>query len=346
MPATKRGGGEAPGREAQATQRMMDLLFALSNARTPLSTSAILSNSDIGYGSDKRDSDLKKFRRDRAQLAEAGIVIREANAAGAAENEESRWEIDRARTFAEAGLVSCADAELLLDAIDAQRTRRDLPFLPVLDRVRGKVARLATGVAEGPDGWGAQDARDADPVLDTLWDAFSRRRAIRISYRDGRGRESERELRVYGIVSLEGHVYTVGLDGASGEVRTFRADRIARAKAVRGGNAAYEVPANFSAADHLFLPFDLGGGEAVAATFTFPAGTTDAELATITRGRGRLVRGKDAARWEVEVRDIEAAAALALRNAHRGMRPQAPTELIEAWNDLIERTVGAHAERP
>ena len=345
MPTTKRASGEGPGREAQAAQRMMDLLFTLSNARAPLSTSTILSNSDIGYGSGKRDSDLKKFRRDRAQLAEAGIAIREANGAGAAENEESRWEIDRARTFAEAGLVSRADAELLLDAIDAQRGRRDLPFLPVLDRVRGKVARLAAGVTDEPDGWLAQGTREADPVLDALWDAFSRRRAIRISYRDGRGRESERELRVYGVVSLEGHAYAVGLDGASGEVRTFRADRIARANAARSAKAAYEVPAGFSAADHLFLPFDLGGGEAVAATFTFPAGMTDAELDTITRGRGGLVRGQDATRWEVEVRDLEAAAAMGLRNAHRGMRPHAPAELVEAWNGLIERTVGSHAER-
>ena len=74
--------------EAQAiagdtsAQRLLNLFFIFNASTRALSTEEIVSDSDLGYGSPQRDSDLRKFRRDRAKLAEQGIQIVEAKPLG------------------------------------------------------------------------------------------------------------------------------------------------------------------------------------------------------------------------------------------------------------------------
>ena len=110
--------------EAQAiagdtsAQRLLNLFFIFNASTRALSTEEIVSDSDLGYGSPQRDSDLRKFRRDRAKLAEQGIQIVEAKPLGAAESEESYWKLDRENTFATGGIVTRDDAQTLAAAID------------------------------------------------------------------------------------------------------------------------------------------------------------------------------------------------------------------------------------
>jgi predicted DNA-binding transcriptional regulator YafY len=72
------------------------------------------------------------------------------------------------------------------------------------------------------------------------WD----RRCVEISYRGG----AERVVHPYGIVAHSGRWYMTGADPASGEVRTFRLDRVAR---VAIGAGAFDVPAGFDPAAHV-----------------------------------------------------------------------------------------------
>ncbi|MBU2670551.1 YafY family transcriptional regulator [Actinoplanes bogorensis] len=74
----------------------------------------------------------------------------------------------------------------------------------------------------------ATAARDRQPVL--------------ISYTSRDDRRSERTLHPYGIVAHHGRWYVTGADSASGEVRTFRLDRIAW---VRPTTGTFEVPSDF-----------------------------------------------------------------------------------------------------
>jgi predicted DNA-binding transcriptional regulator YafY len=50
---------------------------------------------------------------------------------------------------------------------------------------------------------------------------------VRIGYRSWRGEESARDLDPYGLVFHSGRWYVTGLDHRSGQIRTFRLDRIA-----------------------------------------------------------------------------------------------------------------------
>jgi predicted DNA-binding transcriptional regulator YafY len=87
----------------------------------------------------------------------------------------------------------------------------------------------------------------APAVADTLLglaSAAQARRAVVIAYTAWNGRESERELDVYGLVFHSGRWYVTGHDHDRDDVRTFRLDRIA---SVKQGAGSYVPPADFDA---------------------------------------------------------------------------------------------------
>jgi predicted DNA-binding transcriptional regulator YafY len=82
-------------------------------------------------------------------------------------------------------------------------------------------------------------------VLLTVAEAAVRRRPLAITYRDKNDRSTERVLEPHGVVALRGRWYATGLDSRSGQVRSFRLDRVARAVAHEG---RFSVPGGFDPA--------------------------------------------------------------------------------------------------
>ncbi|MDX6312655.1 MAG: hypothetical protein QOF84_361 [Streptomyces sp.] len=82
-------------------------------------------------------------------------------------------------------------------------------------------------------------------VLLMLAEAAWHRRPVEVSYTARNGRCSERTVHPYGIVAHSGRWYVTGADSASGEVRTFRLDRIESARVLPG---SFEVPVGFDPA--------------------------------------------------------------------------------------------------
>lgn len=353
----------------ETAQRLLNLFFVLNAAPRPLTTDEIIRDSDLGYGSPNRASDLRKFRRDREKLAARGVFVAEVRTPGASETEESSWTIDRAQTFAAGGIVRADDARQLIGAIDAYLRIPGSPFGTPLHAIRGKAVealvalegvlpeeleadeseqpRTSAGSARA-NARGTTSSAAPDParaaITDALWTAFSLRRAIPIRYVNAGGTASRRTVCIYGIFSRAGAGYIAALDDASGEVRTFRIDRIARAGALRG---SYRIPAGFDVRNRLFLPFDLADADTpeVLATFSFPAERTAAELAAITLGRGELTQQAEPApgwTWHIGVRNVDAAASFALAHARDGIRPVAPQELVSAWRARVAQVVSAH----
>jgi predicted DNA-binding transcriptional regulator YafY len=79
-------------------------------------------------------------------------------------------------------------------------------------------------------------------VLLLVAEAARGRHPIALTYRSFSGRQSERTLHPYGMVVHSGRWYVTGADSSSGEVRTFRLDRISSATALPG---SFDVPAGF-----------------------------------------------------------------------------------------------------
>jgi predicted DNA-binding transcriptional regulator YafY len=82
-------------------------------------------------------------------------------------------------------------------------------------------------------------------VLLQVADAVRGRRPVEISYTGRHGRRGERVVHPYGIVAHSGRWYVTGADSASGEVRTFRLDRVAH---VTVSDSVFEVPTGFDPA--------------------------------------------------------------------------------------------------
>ncbi|MEV0150687.1 MULTISPECIES: YafY family protein [unclassified Nonomuraea] len=73
----------------------------------------------------------------------------------------------------------------------------------------------------------------------TLAAAIRDRRRVTLRYRSWNGAQTERELDGHGLVFHSGRWYVTGHDHRSGEIRTFRVDRIS---SVAPGTASYEIP--------------------------------------------------------------------------------------------------------
>lgn len=82
-------------------------------------------------------------------------------------------------------------------------------------------------------------------VLLQVAEAARCRRPVEISYTGRDGRRSERIVHPYGIVAHSGRWYVTGADSASGEVRTFRLDRISQ---IALSDGVFDVPAGFDSA--------------------------------------------------------------------------------------------------
>ncbi|GAA4665452.1 MULTISPECIES: helix-turn-helix transcriptional regulator [Amycolatopsis] len=82
-------------------------------------------------------------------------------------------------------------------------------------------------------------------VLLTLAEAARHRNPVALAYTAWSGRRSERTVHPYGIVAHSGRWYVTGADSDSGEVRTFRLDRVESASVLPG---TFEVPEGFDPA--------------------------------------------------------------------------------------------------
>jgi predicted DNA-binding transcriptional regulator YafY len=85
-------------------------------------------------------------------------------------------------------------------------------------------------------------------TLLTLAEAARDRRPVDLGYTAGHGGASRRVVHPYGVVAHSGRWYLTGFDSASGEVRTFRVDRV---KSVQARAGTFDVPTGFDPAEQV-----------------------------------------------------------------------------------------------
>ena len=325
----------------ESARRILNLLFILNCTSRPLTTTEIITDSDLGYGVAGIESEKKKFQRDRKKLEEYGVHIREVKESGASETEESRWEIDRERTHIDTAVVTQDDADMLVHAVDEYLARTKISFRSALLRIRSVAAAIDTDAVQDESVDDVEQVNEQiQNVLDTVWAAYCSRKSLPFCYRDAKGKESKRTVSIWGIVNQANQCYFVGLDNLSGKVRTFRTDRVTRMNKPRG---SYTIPHDFSLSAFQFLPFDLGDEEEIQATFAFPAQAVAGEIEVLTHGRGTLeIQPDESLHWNIAVKNPDAAVAMALQHASLGMRPCSPASLVSLWNSTITKAVETH----
>ncbi|QWT17590.1 WYL domain-containing protein [Collinsella sp. zg1085] len=340
-------------RDFDSARRIVNLLFTLNTTRHPISTRTIISDPDMGYGHASYESEFKKFQRDRAKLAERGIIIREIHDPNTPQSLESSWIIDREATHADIGLISTEDAEALRLALQTFKERPELPYRHVLERIEHKLGQLNAPefrpiAPETPQHKSLIDAQQ-EAIMETLWTAYMLKRCVSFAYVSHSGHVSTRTLGIYGLFTLQGNTYLVGATTGE-EPRTFRCDRIERLRAPHG---SYHIPADFTLTDYLFFSFDFGGSDEPEqeVTMSLPATLTQEEVQTITHERGTLEQIPSTDKqnpkhtlwlWHISVKNIKTAARYCLSLSQRGVRPQAPAPFVEQWKSLIKQSLQAH----
>ena len=97
-------------------------------------------------------------------------------------------------------------------------------------------------------GWLRRDYGPWAPILDDLRQAVAQRRRTVLSYQSFRRKTTQRTVDPYALALQWGNWYLVAHCHLRGDLRTFRVDRI---QDVEIGSDTFEVPATFSAREHL-----------------------------------------------------------------------------------------------
>ena len=192
---------------------------------------------------------------------------------------------------------------VLLGLIGAQRSGLVTGVVGAVESATSKVRRvlptalerrldalLATTEITGPPH--PESRPPESEVVLALAEAARDRRPIGIEYLSHDGRHSERTLHPYGIVAHDGRWYVTGEDSSSGEVRTFRVDRIRRPRVLPG---EFAVPSGFDPTDQVLT--GLAGvprGEAVSVRVQ---GTTEHVRARLPAGVATVDDLPDEAGW-------------------------------------------------
>lgn len=313
-------------KDDERARRICSLALAFMNAGAPIPSSDVARDFYPGLSA---DSFRRAWSRDRTVLAACGVVVLERPNPG----EESSWSVDEESSYPDGAEIGAMEAAVL--EIACQPLIED-PSFPLAGELRFALAKLTRAFAE-PSPLRATRRDEARPLA-ALRDALTEGCAARISYRDARGRKSERLVAPYAFFGLRRELYLVAGrlrdDGSvvEGGTRTYRVGRVDRACAV--ADVPVSIPPDFSVDDWRRLPFQMGETTAVARLEVPVDREKDVRRAAGANGTFFSLGGRTI--WEVEVSSIADAASWSVAE---GVVPIGPAELVAAWRGVLEGVV-------
>jgi proteasome accessory factor B len=187
--------------------------------------------------------------------------------------------------------------------------------------------------------------------LDLLDDAVRRRKLTAFDYHGfGRNASSHRQVRPYGLVFLSGVWYLVAQDADApmdAPVKQFRVQRMRNVTVAVGRpqQPDFDLPAHIDLRHYASLrhPWELGTDAAIEAIVAFPnpRGATHDAIAMGHPVAEGSAHGGIHRRYTV--RRIDAFARFLLAQGGDAV-PVSPMPIVEAYRDLIERTVAAYTD--
>ena len=249
-------------------ERLINLVVMLLETTKPVSAETI-HRTIPGYGQENYESFKRMFERDKEELREMGIPIELI--AVDSWGEEEGYRIPKDRYY-------LPDLELQPDEIASLWLAAGLMRMSDQGAARTAVMKLSADsmldAAEAP-AWLSADLGLALPNLPRAFESVSDKKSVEFAYR--RAEEKPRHLDPYGLVHRKGVWYLVGRDHSSGEVRSFRLDRIVGEMRIMDPSRPgpeFEVPAGFDPAKALEAPpFAQADNAEIKAQVVFDAST-------------------------------------------------------------------------
>ena len=244
---------------AARTERLLNLLTLLLNARRPVSLREIREMEEFrAYHTVDPKSGERAFERDKAALIELGVPLRWISPEDLDDEEGlGGYVVDRDRYFLPDLKMSPTDLALLSIAGAAAAGIEGFPGRTAVRRALGKLGfdvkaneSLPT-LAHTP----LRAGTDVDLInrhLEVLYDTVARQCQVDMVYQ-GRGLErTERRVDPYGLYYRQGHWYLMGHCHLRQDCRTFHLGRIVELSVAPGqkGFGYFEVPEGIDIEGH------------------------------------------------------------------------------------------------
>lgn len=238
------------------TERLLDLVALLLDAREPISWAELREHFPDDYGKGSDEAAERKFERDKAELLDLGIPIRwvqgdDEQRDGYVVERESYYLPEVGLTPEELAVLYTAGSAALASGAfpgsqDLAHALRKIGFFAGRDVPTPRV-RMELGAVHA-------DAKDLAARLEALWAASSARKFVTIAYWSPRaGETTRRRVDPYGLALRRGIWSLVGYCHLRQGIRTFHVHRIRdlEVNEARPRSADFEVPKDFKLDDYV-----------------------------------------------------------------------------------------------
>jgi predicted DNA-binding transcriptional regulator YafY len=209
---------------------------------------------------------------------------------------------------------------------DAQH-RADLPQIACRRRANAHLAR------------GQRDQPDA-ALLINLSQAIGQQQCVALDYRSPGDELTHRTVEPYGVVGWQGHWYLVGYCRLRRDHRTFRIDRIQRARTLE---ERFERPADFDCQEFILRRYGApAGGVPIEVEFQAPLSAVERRIPT---AYGQLTATPDVTLLQTRYDNLDDMARYLL-GANLPFVVRQPPELRDALRRLGERILGFASATP
>lgn len=219
---------------ATRTERLMDIVFVLLNARSPISREQIFQRVP-GYDQDSEEALQKMFERDKKALREMGVPIEMKSFDVVHDDQQGYW-LDR-KSFLLPDLKLTPSERLLITL--AASAWEDQQISSV---ARGAAHRMGTKAIRPVDAPDMRIGLGLTTVAD-LFAAINEHRVVKFQYHSKSSDQvSDRVVQPWRLLLTSGAWYLVGFDEERQAMRTYRLTRILGAIVDAGRSCDQEVP--------------------------------------------------------------------------------------------------------
>lgn len=279
-------------------------------------------------------SSRRRFERDKAALADAGIML-EADSNGSycilpADNKDLNA-LETGSTQASFLRVACtallqdpdfSDGATLRQAMAKLGDQLEIPdALPWADQDAVDTLRPSTALEQGT----RRKARCA----------LAASKLLSFEYTDANGKISQREAEPIGFYTANGHEYLAAWDRSKQARRRFRLDRMGRVKVNESGRGKQDFdPHGFDPAQWQVLDFQIGENAIQAVVRISPCALWQAR--NLCSAYGKIVKEPIGAEtWQVTCADVKKLASWCIANGP-GLAPIHPQEAADAYRQLVD----------
>ena len=280
------------------------------------------------------ESARRKFERDKKALQEYGFFF--------STDDDNRYYLDERASYAAPVDLDEEEESLLRMLCAALLDDESYPFKTELRMIMSKIG----DELDLPDMLSstAEDLADERPstTLRKARKALRLRKRLSFDYRDSHGSPSRRDVEPIGCFLFNKHLYLVAFDPEAAAERSFRFDRMSRAKVNAKQPSKPDFDERpFAASDYFGLPFQFGDEDFTACIRFDSEHSWQAER--LCMQKGTLEPAGTEVLWHIDAADADALARWCVEQGP-GIEPVAPQEAVAAYRAGLARFLDSESK--